>query len=250
MPRRERRRHRRSLAALSEAHDTGMLFPRVRPRDEVVVAFAGRLALELPVAAVEIPQDRIEEGVALVAESERRRIVDELRARYPSRWASLTAAAGDVGLTERAIVASAVKCAVIERLPIRRGLFELIEAMPAPASPCGVLVLALDGSLIWDRDDAIVIGRTIPPGRDAMSFYAEAHALADRRVEEWQLGRVRELAERIRDELPVVGLDRASRLLDEGIAEVAADDAAAAWVAGALLARYADLVYRGAIESS
>ena len=249
MPRRERRRHRRSLAALSEAHDIGMLFPRVRPRDEVVEAFASGLALEPPRVATEIPQDRIEEAVALIDESERGRIVDELRARYPSRWASLTAAAGDVGLTERAIVASAVKCAVIERLPIRRELLEFIEAMPAPASPCGVLVLALDASLVWDRDDAVVIGRTVPPGLDSMSFYAEAHTLADRRVGEWQLARVRELAERISAELPVFGLDRASRLLEEGIEEVTKGDAAAGWVAGALLARYAELVYRAAVES-
>ncbi len=120
--------------------------------------------------------------------------------------------------------------------------------MPAPASPCGVLALALDASLVWDRDDAVIIGRTVPPGRDAMSVYAEAHALADRRVEEWHLARVRELVDRVDAQLPVAGLERASELLADGIYEVRTDDVAAGWVAGALLAGYAHLVYMGKIE--
>jgi hypothetical protein len=248
MPRRQRRAHRRSLLALSEAHDIGMLFPRVRPHDDVVEAFAERVARELATSAREIPQARIEEGVALVGETERGLIVDQVRARYPDRWASLSRAVGDERLTERTVVASAVKCAVIERLPIRRELLEFIEAAPAPASPCGVLMLALDPSLVWDRDDAIVIGRTVSPSGDPMVFYAEAHALADRRVEDWHLARVRELADRVDGQLPVAGLERASELLAEGIDEIRVDDAAVAWVAGALLAGYAHLVNSGQIE--
>ncbi len=40
-----------------------------------------------------------------------------MRARYPDRWRSLATAAGDEVLVERVVVASAVKSAVIERLP-------------------------------------------------------------------------------------------------------------------------------------
>ena len=190
----------------------------------------------------------VEQGVELVEDAERRRIVDQLRARYPDRWLSLATAAGDEALTERAVVASAVKCAVIERLPMHREMVEFIEAMPAPPAPCGVLVIALDASLVWERDDAIIIGRSVPRTKDAMIFYTQAHALADRRIETWHLERVRELADRIAAQLPVDGLARASRLLADGIAEIRSDDAAAAWVAGALLAGYAHLVHVGKIE--
>jgi hypothetical protein len=248
MPRRERRHQRRSLLALSEAHDIAMLFPRVRPRDDVVEAFAARVACEIQRDAERIPPEWIEEGVALVEESERRRIVDELRRRFPDRWASLTAAAGDDALTERAVVASAVRGAVVERLPPDRRKLEFIEAMPHPASPCGVLVIALDPMLVWDRDDAIIIGRTLAGRRDPLRFWEQAHVYADARVEDWHVTRVCELAERIDAQLPVEGLERASELLDTGIAEVRSSDVAARWVAGALLAGYAHLVATGKIE--
>jgi hypothetical protein len=248
MPRRERRRQRRSLVALSEAHDIGMMFPWVRPRDDVVDAFAAQAALMTERESLTIPQELIDQGVSFLDNGERQRIVGQVRARYPDRWQSLVAATGDEGLTERTVIASAVKCAVIERLPMPRGMVELVEAMPAPASPCGVLVIVLDASLIWERDDAIVIGRSVPRTRDPMAFYTDAHALADRRVERWHLDRVRELAGRIEAQLPVVGLPRASRLLESGVAELQADDEAATWVVGALLAEYARLVHEGTIE--
>jgi hypothetical protein len=120
--------------------------------------------------------------------------------------------------------------------------------MPAPPAPGGVLVLAIDPSLVWERDDAIIVGRSIPGTSDRPTFYAEAHVLADRRVEQSHLERIRELADRIDAQLPIEGLARASRLLADGITEIHADDGAAAWVAGALLADYACLVHIGKIE--
>ena len=246
MPRRERRHNRKALLALSEAHDTAMLFPWVRPRDDVVEAFARRVATEA--GGPDIPQERIEEGVELIDSGERRRIVQELRGRYPDRWASLVSAAGDEGLTERAVVASAFLAAVLERLPLDRSKLEFLEAAPPPASPAGILVVLLDPHLVWDRDDAVVIGRAIPRGRGAMEFWSEAHALADRRVQERHLERVRELAERIESELPFVGLPRVSQLVADGVAQARDEDVAAGWVAGAMLAAYAHLVYTGKIE--
>ena len=246
MPRLERRRHRRALLALSEAHDIAMLFPWVRPRDPVVEAFARQVAIEA--GRPEIPQERIEEGVELVDLVERRRIVAELRGRYPDRWTSLVAAAQDARLVERAVVASAFAGAVLERLPLDRTKLAVLEAMPAPASPAGVLVLLLDPHLVWDRDDAVVIGRAIPPGRAADEFWSGAHALADRRVEEGHVDRIHELAERIAAELPIESHPRASRLIEAGIVQLREDDVAAGWVAAALLAGYSHLVYSGKFE--
>jgi hypothetical protein len=225
-----------------------MLFPSVRPRDPVVEAFAERVATEFETVAPHIPQERIEEGVALLDATERHRIVDDLRGRYPDRWASLVADSGDELLTERAVVASAVLGAVLERVPVSRELLELVHAMPLPASPAGVVVVLVDPHLVWDRDDAILIGRMVPRGREAMQFWSEAHALAERRVDASHIVRVRELAERIGAQLPAEGLERATEIVGAGIAEVRDDETAAAWVAGALLAGYAHLVYLGKIE--
>ena len=225
-----------------------ILFPRVRPRDDVVEAFAERVARELSAGAMQIPPERVEEGVALIGEVERRRIVAELRDRYPDRWESLSAAAGDEALTERAVVASAVRGAVVERLPVRRGRLEMVEAMPVPASPCGVLALVLEAPLVWDRDDAIILAGVVGTAPDPQRFLTQAHGLADARVEDWHVGRVRELAERVLQQLPVQGLPRASAMLAEGVREVDEDEVAARWTAGLLLALYASLVASGEIE--
>ena len=225
-----------------------ILFPRVRPRDDVVEAFAERVARELSAGAMQIPPDLVEEGVALIGEAERRRIVAELRDRYPDRWKSLSAAAGDEALTERAVVASAVRGAVVERRPVHRARLEMIEAMPLPASPCGALALVLEPPLVWDRDDAIILAGIAASARDTQRFLTQAHGLADARVEEWHVERVRELADRVLQQLPIQGLPRASAMLAEGVREVDEDEVAARWAASLLLALYASLVASGAIE--
>jgi hypothetical protein len=122
MPRRQRRAQRRSLDALGEAHDISALFPWVRARDDVVIAFAKRVARELDPNDPRVPPERVEEGVALLDDRECRRIVDEWANKYPDRWTSLSGAAGDVALLERVVVASAVRGAISERRPTGRGL--------------------------------------------------------------------------------------------------------------------------------
>ena len=225
-----------------------MVFPRVRPRDDVVAAFAEQVARELSAGATRIPPECVEEGVALIGEAERRRIVAELRDRYPDRWKSLFAAAGDEALTERAVVASAVRGAVVERLPLLRGPLEMIEAMPLPASPCGALALVLEAPLVWDRDDAIILAGVAGSARDPQRFLEQAHGLAHARVEEWHVERIRELALRVLQQLPAQGLPRASAMMAEGVREVGEDEVAARWTTSLLLALYASLVASGAIE--
>jgi hypothetical protein len=245
MPRRRRRRHRRELDALGEAHDLSALFPRVRPRDDVLDAFAERVARELDPDDPTVPPSWVEEGVALLDDRERRRIVDEWTSRYPDRWSSLCGAAGDVRLTERVVVASAVRGAISERRPASRDLLAMLEPMPLPKSPCGVLGMVLTPPLIWDRDDAIVVARITGSPHDPQRFLATAHELGNARVEEWHVGRVRELAERVEDELPIEQLPRASALLEAGCCETREEQDAAVGLAGFLLASYALAVATG-----
>jgi hypothetical protein len=242
MPRRERRRQRRSLLTLAETHDVAFLFPWVRPEDQVFDAFAERVARLLAASAPPIPPAVVEDGVALLGRDERRRIVDGWAERYPDRWQSVAADAGDVALAERVLVASAVRGAIVERLPARRGLLEMIETMPPSMSPCGVLGILIEPLLVWNRDDAIMVANGAGSASDPQRFIGTAHRLADSRVEPWQVDRVRELADRIRARLPIAGLPRASRLIEEGCDELDGDDEAAHGLASVLLAFYAHAV--------
>jgi hypothetical protein len=238
MPRRQRRRHRRSLVALAEAHDISALFPRVRPRDEVVEAFAQRVALELDPGDQRVPAGRVEEGVALLDDSERRRIVDDWASRYPDRWSSLCAAVGDAALTERAVVASAVRGAISERRPVALGPVAMLEDGALSRSPCAALALVLVPPLVWSRDDAILVSAAAAK-RSPQPFFDAAEELAGEHAEEWHVRRVQALAERLGAQLPIPGLPRASRTLGEGCRRVVADEAAAHGVAAVLLATYA-----------
>ena len=219
----------------------------MRARDDVLDAYAERVGAELR-EVEEIRQEWVEDGVELLDSRERRRVVDHLRDRYPERWQSLSRAVGDEALAERAAVASSVLAAILERQPPARELFELIEVMPPPASPCGVLMLLIDPHLVWERDDAVVLGRLVRHTGDAQRFYKEIHQLADSRVDEWHVTRVRELAARISGQVPP-NLERACALLEAALEEAERDEDAARWVAGSLLAPYAELVALGKIES-
>jgi hypothetical protein len=68
LPRRERRRHAAQLRALSEAHDVSALFPSVRPRDPVALAYAEQTAPTLDPHDQHIPTGAVERGVALLDE--------------------------------------------------------------------------------------------------------------------------------------------------------------------------------------
>lgn len=239
MPRRERRRERRRLRALAEAHDISALFPSVRLRSEAVEAFAERVALELDPADPRVPADRVEEGVVLLDESERRRIVDDWAGRYPDRWAGLCGAVGDVALTERVVVASAVRGAISERRPVARNLVVPLDDGTLQPSPCAAVALVLAPPLVWTRDDALLVARAASRTRDMGRRFEEAMELADAQVADRHVERVQVLAARLARQLPVAQLPRASATLAEGCSRLAQDVALARAVACTLLAVYA-----------
>src|SRR5687768_18433110 len=81
------------VQALAEARQLALLFPCVRLRSASVLAFAERVAGEL--GDQEVSEDILDEGLQLVDESERRRLVEEWICDFPDRWASLVATAAD-----------------------------------------------------------------------------------------------------------------------------------------------------------
>jgi len=98
LPRRARRHRRRELDGLAEIHDVSALFPSVRPLDSVFEAYAEQVALDP--ADPSVPIDAVVEGVELLDEVERSRILDEWVRAYPDRWASVCSAVGDISLVE------------------------------------------------------------------------------------------------------------------------------------------------------
>jgi hypothetical protein len=238
MPRWERRRHAEQLQALGEAHDISALFPWVRPRDPIVEAFAERVALELDPADYRVPTAVVEEGLALLDAAERRRIVDEWAERYPDRWASISAAAGDVEMLERAIAASAVRGAISERRPTPRELFIPLEGGALRRSPCAALALVLAPPLVWSRDEALLAAGAVAHVRGFKARFDALEQMAPDWVGDEHVERVRTIAARVRSRLPV-GLPRATETVVDGCRQVERDEQLAEGVAAVLLASYA-----------
>lgn len=115
------------LYVLGEAHDLAALFPAVRPRDAVFDAFAERAAAALDPAKPLVPIGLMEQGLALLDEDERRRIVESWSLVYPDRWAPLLEDGGCEPLICRAVVCGAVRIAILERCPVPAAAFTLYE---------------------------------------------------------------------------------------------------------------------------
>lgn len=240
LPRRARRRHRRELDGLGEAHDVSALFPSVRPRDSIFEAYAERVATALDPADPSVPIDAVVQGVELLDETERSRIVNEWACVYPDRWASVCSAVGDISLVEAAFVASAVRGAISERRPAPRALVALFEGGNLRRSPAAALGLVLAPSLIWNRDAATVFRQDLGRSEDLRpTGFNGAISLAYGYVGDEQVERVRVGSQRLARDLPVADLPTGSDTLSRGCEIVTSDDASASQVAALLLVAYA-----------
>ena len=82
------------VQALAEARQLALLFPSVRLSSAPVLVFAERVAAELG-DEDELPKHVLDEGLRLVDESERRRLVEEWSRDFPDRWQSVVHTAAD-----------------------------------------------------------------------------------------------------------------------------------------------------------
>jgi hypothetical protein len=239
LPRRARRRRRRELDGLGETHDVSALFPSVRPRDSIFEAYAERVATALDPADPSVPIDAVIQGVALLNQAERSRIVNEWVCIYPDRWASVCSAVGDVSHVEAAFVASAVRGAISERRPVPRALVASFEGGKLRRSPAAALGLVLAPALIWNCDAAIVFSQDM--GRSehlTPTDFNRAISLAYCYVGDEEVERVRVRSQRLAQELPVADLPTASDTLSRGCEIVTSDDASASELAALLLVAY------------
>jgi hypothetical protein len=233
------RAERRRLEALEEAQGLGALFPMLRPRGDAIAAFADRVADELGAHDGEIPEERVDEGLEHVDEAERRRLVAAYSDGYPGPWRSLCAEVGDRALTERALVASAVRAAIGERRLPPRGVLEEVEEEEAVLdSPANVLAFLLSPANVWSIEDAVVAGDAAEGLDVGPEWFEVVDEIAETRLERAHPERVRKLARHIARRLPLKGLPRVSALLAEGCKEVERDPALAEELAVMLLSTY------------
>ena len=228
------------LFVLAEANDIAALFPGVRPRDDVFAAYADRVALNVDGHGPRVPVRAVEDGLTLLDSAERRRIVSSWRDPYPDRWAAMIADGGSETLIERAVVAGAVRVAILERCPLPREALAVFEGGLFGNLPANALTLLAPPQGTWSIDEAIAADGIVPGGPrfeparfDALERYAQG-CVASEHVE-----RLRAAASRIEMQLPVVGLPRASATLAAGCATIAADDGWCAAIAARQLALYA-----------
>jgi hypothetical protein len=187
-----------------------------------------------------VPIDLVTNGVKLLNDAERHRIVHEWVDVYPDRWASVCAAVGEVSLVERAFVASAVRGAISERRPVPRTLVTLFEDGKLRRSPAAALGLVLAPALIWNRDAAIVFRHEMGRAEHlSPTNFNWAISLACGYVGDEQVERVRVASQRLARQLPVADLPTASDTLSRGCDIVTSDDACASELAGVLLVAYA-----------
>jgi hypothetical protein len=207
----------RVLRTLARVNDAAFNEPGVRARGAAVETFAAAVAPHMdpyarPRRAV------VEQGLALVDEGERRRLVARFDALRPVEWREICRDAGDVGLVEWGVAIGAVEGTIFDEVPRPRSLLRRLDGRRLPGLPHYVLALALRPGSIWPLRDAEAAARG---SEDAIESYARAHVTDD------HAARVRLFASRLRRQLPLRGLPRATARLEAGCRAVAADDGVA-----------------------
>lgn len=198
-------------------HDLALLFPFVRPKGAAIEAFADRIAAEMGDEPRDSTPAEVAEGVRLLSNGERRRLVRSWAGRYPDRWRNVCSEVGNSAVVEQTLLASAVRAAVADRIVCPPVAVAGLEGGALERSPGAALALAIAPHAVWSYEEVLT--------RD------------DPAVTKQHIARVRVQASCLRRRLPFVGLPRASETLISGC-RLVADDAAAAGVAVLLLESY------------
>jgi hypothetical protein len=186
-----------------------------------------------------IPIDSVEEGLALLDERERRRLVKSWTDRYPDRWAAVVRTVGDRAIAERALLASAVRAAIGDRRPRPLAVLALLEPGDLGRSPGAALALVLSPGHVWSYEDALAAEAAAgKPGRDLAAWFRTVDDVALARMTPAHAQRLRLAAARLASQLPVPRLPNASAILARACEEVERDAGFARGVACGLLATY------------
>jgi hypothetical protein len=229
------------VAAVQEAEAIAVLFPSVRPRGAAIEAFLADAAARVG-ETEDVSDGVLEDGFALLGEAECRRVVDSWAGLYADRWGSLTAAAGDIGAAERALVTGAIRAAVMERCSTPRELVEPLEGGALRRSPFAALALAIPPMFVWSRDEAGAGAAAAWRRRKLAERHTAIEQVAYALVTFEHLRRTRRLAAGLAEELPFEGLPVASELLAGTCRDVELDDSSARTASAALLIAYVEQI--------
>jgi SEC-C motif len=223
--------------ALREAESIAWMFPSVRPAGQEVEAFVDTKALEHPTD--DVPDFVLGEGLELVDERERRRIVELWSDPYADRWASLTHATGDAEAAERALVVGSLRAAIAERQSTPRELVEPLERGALRRSPFAALSTVLPPALVWSVDEARA-GQVAASERRGSARMDAVEGVAYALMTFTHIQRTSALTRRLGLELPFQGLPEASRTLATACDDVTRSLDAARAVAAAMLVAYVE----------
>jgi SEC-C motif len=222
--------------ALREARAIAALFPAVRVGGPAVDRFLDAAAAGLD-DDTDPDDDLLAEGLTLVDDQERRRVVDSWTVPYADRWESLTRAAADAEGAQRELVLGALEMGVLERVPTPRDLLEIVDESGL-RTPSLALALVVPPGFVWSRDEAGAAVAASELRRKPLQRDRAVAGVASALVTYEHVRRLRALAGRVAGELPVAGLPAASDTLAMGCRDVELDLDAARQVLAALLMAY------------
>jgi hypothetical protein len=203
----------RQAGALEELVALAQLFPRLRPRGEAFGAWAER------VAALQLGEPPLDEGVALLEPAELERIERGHAEEFPQVWRSLVEELGDDELARKAVVYGAVAAGIRERRPLDGMALRLLDGSPDEDST-EALALVLDAGDLWSVHDSVVADAALAELADDLEDQAYALAWdavlaeqAGRLSTPWHDTRLAELVRRLRSSLPLADFPASSAVL-------------------------------------
>jgi hypothetical protein len=200
----------RKAGALEELITLAQLFPRLRPRGEAFGAWAER------VAAFELGEPPLDEGVALLEPGELGRIERAHGEEFPDVWRSLVDDVGDEERAREAVVYGAVAAGVWERRPLDAMALRWLGEVP-DEDPSEALALVLDAGDLWSVHESVIAEAALAEldvELDDEAYELAWHAALAERAPglwtEWHEARLAELVARLRSLLPVEDLPAAT----------------------------------------
>jgi hypothetical protein len=206
----------RRVAVVAEVAALALNFPRLR------AGGAGFSAWADSVAAGELDDTAIEDGLRLLEPEERARIESAHAEEFPTVWRSLCAdLGGDEELARHAVVAGAVLAAVRERQPPDPRVLTLLEESDDLGhDACETLAFALEPGDLWSVYETLQLEEAlleIPEELDDDAYEvvwdSVMRAQAARLRTRWHDHRLKLLVSRLRAQLPLAEHPQASSAL-------------------------------------
>ena len=207
----------RKVETLDELMALPTLFPLARPDGPEFEAWAAERATDDPTLEL------VDEGIALVHDDDRRRIVDTCAETCTEAWRSMVEEAGDERVAEVALLTGAVMAALDERRELDPLGLELLEHGEGTGRDAADdLSLVVEGCDLWSVVEAARAEEALAAIPDEVDddayeqlwtavFEREAARLLTARHER----RLAILVERVRAQLPADGFPRASQALTQ-----------------------------------